>query len=220
MKKIFIYEIEEVVSKRQQLKDKVVNYVKLKRPTGLEEHWPEVGDIVNLYLPGKTVYIKHKIADKKKDGIYIIDLDPVYEYRKYNIKINLKDKGLESLLNLPEYINNEIKGLSKLTKMDADLNNSLGLYFDVSEDFIDNEHFYEFIKKQTIEAIKNKIKDIDVWVDPYHYGTVEVYKNEPLIEEVIDENYNTDEGIFEFKGIIEKEIYLYRIFIRTNIYKK
>lgn len=218
MKKIFIYEAE-VLRKRVQFQDKVVNYVKLTRPEGLEEHWPEAGDIINLYFHDDIFYMKHKVIGKKNDGIYIVELRPVDEI-KYDVKVeNLKDEGLESLLNLPIDINNEIKGLSKLTMADIDLDKSLNLYFDISKNIIDDEHFYEFIKRQVIRTIKDYIKDIDVWVDPYHCGTGEVYKNEPFIEEVIDKDYNANDGIIRFKGIIEKEFKNYRLYIRTNIYK-
>lgn len=217
MNKIYIYEAE-VLRKRVQFQDKVVNYVKLTRPEGLEEHWPEAGDIINLYFHDDIFYMKHKVIGKKNDGIYIVELGPVDEI-KYDVKVeNLKDEGLESLLNLPRDINNEIKELSKLRMFDIDLDKSLNLYLDISKNIID-EHFYEFIKTQVIRAIKDKIKDIDVWVDPYHCGTIEVYTNEPCIEEVIDKDYNTNDGIIRFKGIIEREVKNYRLYVRTNIYK-
>lgn len=219
MKKIFIYEAD-AIKKRQKLGDKIVNYVKLTRPEGLEEHWPKAGDFINLYFPGNFIYMTHKVVKKYTDNIYIIELGPVVEI-KYNIKVeNLTDEGLESLLHLPKDINDEIKRLSKLTRMDVDLNKSLNLYFDFSEKIIDDEFFYKHIKTQTIKTIKDCIKNIDVWIDPYYYGTVEVYTNEPYIEEVIDKDYNSKNGIIKFKGIIENEVKNYRLYVRTNIYKK
>ena len=219
MKKIYIYEAE-VLRKRVQLEDKFVNYVKLTRPEGLEEHWPMVGDIVNLYFHGDIFYMQHKVIGKQNDGIYIIELEPVDEI-KPNVKVeNLKDERLESLLNLPKDISDEIKGLSKLTRADIGLDKSLSLYFDFGGRINDDDdRFYEFIKTQVIRTIKDYIKDIDVWVDPYHCGTIEVYTNEPCIEEVIDKDYNTNDGIIRFKGIIEKEVKNYRLYVRTNIYK-
>lgn len=217
MNKIYIYKAE-VLKKHEQLQDKVVNYVKLTRPEGLEEHWPKAGDIVNLYLPDDIFYIKHKIISKENNGIYIISLEPV-DALKYNVKIeNLKDEGLECLLHLPQYINDEVKGLSKLTKMDADINKSLMLYFDISKNLFYYDNFDEIIKTDVIRAIKNAIKYNDFYVDTDNYSTIEVYTNEPLIEEVIDK-YPDGERL-KFKGIIEKENKVYRLIIRTNIYKK
>lgn len=219
MNKIYIYKAE-VLKKREQLQDKVVNYVKLNRPEGLEEHWPKDGDIVNLYLPNDVFYMKHKVIGKQNDDIYIIETKPYGEEIKYDVKIeNLKDEGLECLLHLPQYINDEVKGLSKLTKIDADLNKSLMLYFDISKNLLfDYENFDEVIKTDVIRAIKNAIKYNDFYVDTDNYSTIEVYTNEPLIEEVIDK-YPDGERL-KFKGIIEKENKVYRLIIRTNIYKK
>lgn len=218
MNKIYIYKAE-VLKKHEQLQDKVVNYVKLTRPEGLEEHWPKAGDIVNLYLPDDIFYFKRKIMSEGNNGIYVISLEPV-NVLKYNVKIeNLKDEGLECLLHLPQYINDEVKGLSKLTKIDADLNKSLMLYFDISKNLLfDYENLDEVIKTDVIRAIKNAIKDNDFYVDTDNYGTIEVYTNEPLIEEVIDRY--TDGERLKFKGIIEEETKVYRLIIRTNIYKK
>lgn len=217
MNKIYIYKAE-VIKKHEQLQDKVVNYVKLTRPEGLEEHWPKAGDIVNLYLPDDIFYIKRKIISKENNGIYIISLEPV-DVLKYNVKIeNLKYEGLECLLHLPQYINDEVKGLSKLTKMDADINKSLILYFDISKNLFYYDNFDEVIKTDVIRAIKNVIKDNDFYIDTDNYSTIEVYTNEPLIEEVIDK-YPDGERL-KFKGIIEKENKVYRLIIRTNIYKK
>ena len=116
MKKIYIYEAE-VIKKHVKLQDKVVNYVKLTRPEGLEEHWPDAGDIINLYFPGNVIYMKHKVIGKLKDGTYIIDLAPVE--LKYNVKIeNLKDEGLEYLSLLPQDINDATKEYSMLSNKD------------------------------------------------------------------------------------------------------
>lgn len=219
MNKIYIYEAE-TLRKRVTFKNTIVNYVKLTRPEGLEEHWPKTGDFINLYHPGDIFYMRYKIIGKKNDDIYIVDFISDNEI-KINVKIeNLKDEGLESLLNLPRDISNEIEGLSKLTNEDVDLNKNLTSYADISKNIVDNEFFYEIIKTYFIKAIKDKIKDIDVWVDMDHYGNIEVYTNEPTIEEVIDKDYNTNEGIIKFKGIIEREVHIYRIVIKTNIYKK
>ena len=219
MNKIYIYEAE-VIKARQNFKNTIVNYVKLTRPEGLEEHWPNVGDIVNLYFPGNIIYMKHKVIGKQNDGIYIIALGEVDD-PECNVKIDyLKDEILKSLLHLPEDINNEFKGVSKLTKEDIDLNKNLSLYFDISIDTNGENVFYKYVKTQVIKTIKDKIKNIDVWVDPDHCGDIEVYTNEPTIEEVIDKDYNANDGKFKFKGIIEKDIHLYRIIIRTNIYEK
>ena len=217
MNKIYIYKAE-VIKKHEQLQDKVVNYVKLTRPEGLEEHWPKAGDIVNLYLPDDIFYFKRKIMSEGNNGIYVISLEHV-DALKYNVKIeNLKDEGLECLLHLPQYINDEVKGLSKLTKMDADINNSLMLYFDISKNLFDYENFYEVIKTDIIKAIKNAIKDNVFYIDTDNYSTIEVYTNEPLIEEVID-RYPDGERL-KFNGIIEEETKNYRLIIRTNIYNK
>lgn len=214
--KIYIYEAE-VIKKRVQLQDNVVNYVKLTRPEGLEEHWPDAGDIINLYFPGNVIYMKHKVIGKRKDDTYIIDLAPVE--LKYNVKIeNLKDEGLEHLSTLPQYINDEYKELPKLSNKDIGTNKNLSLYFDFSNDFIYDEFCYEYIKLQCIININKYIKDTDVYVDTDRMPEMTVYKNEPCIEEIIDKNYNTYSK--KFRGIIEKEIKIYRIFIITNICKK
>lgn len=218
MNKIYIYKAE-VLKKREQLQDKVVNYVKLTRPEGLEEHWPKAGDIVNLYLPNDVFYMKHKVIGKQNDDIYIIETKPYGEEIKYDVKIeNLKDEGLESLLDLPQYINYEVKGLPKLTNIDADIYKNLNVYLDISKKLFDYEHYDEAIKTDAIRAIKNAIKDNDFYIDTDNYSTIEVYTNEPLIEEVID-RYPDGERL-KFKGIIEKENKVYRLIIRTNIYKK
>ena len=220
MNKIYIYKAE-VLKKREQLQDKVVNYVKLTRPEGLEEHWPKVGDIVNLYLHDNIIYMKHKVIGKQNDGIYIIETKPYGEEIKYDVKIeNLKDEGLECLLHLPKDINDEVKGLSKLEKMDADLYKNLNVYLDINNKLFDYEHCVEVIKTDAIRAIKDAIKDNDFYVDTDNYSTIEIYTNEPLIEEVIDRDYDTNNGIIKIKGIIEKEFKIYRLIIRTNIYKK
>ncbi len=216
MNKIYIYE-GEVIKKRVQLQDKVVNYVKLTRPEGLDEHWPDDGDIINLYFHGNCVYMRHKIIGKITYDTYIIDLTPVE--LEYNVKIeNLKDEGLEYLLLLPHDINDEYKKLSTLSKEYAELSKSLSVYFDVSGDLIDKEYCYEYIKQYSVNTIKKHIKDIDVYVDTDHMPELTVYKNEPCIEEIIYKDYNTD-GV-KIKGIIDKEIKIYRIVINTNIYKK
>lgn len=216
--KIYIYKAE-VLKKHEKLQDKVVNYVKLTRPEGLEEHWPKAGDIVNLYLPNNVFYMKHKVIGKQNDDIYIIETKPHGEEIKYDVKIeNLKYEGLECLLHLPKYINDEVKVLSKLTKMDADINKSLILYFDISKNLFYYENFDEVIKTDVIRAIKDVIKDNDFYIDTDNYSTIEVYTNEPLIEEVIDK-YPDGERL-KFNGIIEKENKVYRLIIRTNIYKK
>lgn len=218
MKKIYIYEAE-VIKKHVQLQDKVANYVKLTRPEGLEEHWPDAGDIINLYFPGNVIYMKHKVIGKLKDGTYIIDLAPVE--LKYNVKIeNLKDEGLEYLSLLPQYINDATKEYSMLSNKDADLNKSLSLYFDFSGYLIDKEYCYEYIKQTSINNIKKYIKDTDVYVNTDRMPEITVYKNEPYIEEIIDNYYNTDDGKIKIKGIIEEEAKIYRILIKTNICKK
>ena len=219
MKKIYIYEAD-VIKKRQKLGDKIVNYVKLTRPEGLEEHWPEPGDIVNLYLPGNIIYMSHKVVKKYKDNIYIIDLEEFDDIKIDNKVDFLDDEGLKALLYLPRDINNEIEGLSKLSRSDVDLNKNLNLYFDFSYDLTCNEFFYKIIKTNVIKTIKDCIKDIDVWIDPWHHGFLKVYKNEPCIEEIIDKDYNSKDGIIKFKGIIEKEVKIFRLYFSTNIYKK
>lgn len=218
MNKIYIYEAE-VIKKNVQLQDKVVNYVKLTRPEGLEEHWPDVGDIINLYFPGNVIYMKHKVIGKQKDGTYIIDLGPVE--LKYNVKIeNLKDEGLEYLSLLPHDINDATKELSRLIKKDVDINKNLSLYFDFSGYLIDEKYCYEYIKQTSVNNIKKYIKDTDVYVDTDRMPEITVYKNEPYIEEIIDNDYNTDDGKLKIKGIIEEEAKIYKIIIKTNIYKK
>lgn len=218
MKKIYIYEAE-VIKKNVKLQDKVVNYVKLTRPEGLEEHWPDAGDIINLYFPGNVIYMKHKVIGKRKDGTYIIDLTPVT--LKYNVKIeNLKDEGLEYLSLLPQDINDATKELSRLTKKDVDINKNLSLYFDFSGYLIDKEYCYEYIKQTSVNNIKKYIKDTDVYVDTDSIPEITVYKNEPYIEEIIDNDYNADDGKINIKGIIEEEAKIYKIIIKTNIYKK
>lgn len=218
MNKIYIYEAE-VIKKNVQLQDKVVNYVKLTRPEGLEEHWPDAGDIINLYFPGNVIYMKHKVIGKQKDGTYIIDLTPVT--LKYNVKIeDLKDEGLEYLSLLPHDINDATKELSMLIKKDVDINKNLSLYFDFSGYLIDEKYCYEYIKQTAINNIKKYIKDADVYIDTDHMPEITVYKNEPYIEEIIDNDYNTDDGKLKIKGIIEEEAKIYKIIIKTNIYKK
>lgn len=218
MKKIYIYEAE-VIKKNVQLQDKVVNYVKLTRPEGLEEHWPDAGDIINLYFPGNVIYMKHKVIGKQKDGTYIIDLAPVE--LKYNVKIeNLKDEGLEYLSLLPHDINDETKVFSTLAKKNVDINKSLSLYFDFSGYLIDEKYCYEYIKQTAVNNIKKYIKDTDVYIDTDRMPEITVYKNEPYIEEIIDNDYNTDDGKINIKGIIEEEAKIYKIIIKTNIYKK
>lgn len=218
MNKIYIYEAE-VIKKNVQLQDKVVNYVKLTRPEGLEEHWPDAGDIINLYFPGNVIYMKHKVIGKQKDGTYIIDLTPVE--LKYNVKIeNLKDEGLEYLSLLPHDINDATKELSRLIKKDVDINKNLSLYFDFSGYLIDEKYCYEYIKQTAVNNIKKYIKDADVYVDTDRMPEITVYKNEPYIEEIIDKDYNTDDGKINIKGIIEEEAKIYKIIIKTNICKK
>lgn len=218
MNKIYIYEAE-VIKKRVQLQDKVVNYVKLTRPEGLEEHWPDAGDIINLYFPGNVIYMKHKVIGKLKDDTYIIDLSPVE--LKYNVKIeNLKDEGLEYLSLLPQDINDETKVFSTLAKKNVDINKSLSLYFSFSGYLIDEKYCYEYIKQTAVNNIKKYIKDTDVYVDTDRMPEITVYKNEPYIEEIIDIDYNTDDGKLKIKGIIEEEAKIYKIIIKTNIYKK
>ena len=218
MKKIYIYEVE-VLRKRIPFQDKVVNYVKLARPEGLEEHWPNVGDIVNLYTHGDIFYTRHKVIEKRKDDLYIIESTPVSWPCDINIKIDyLKEEGLEYLLKLPHDINDEIKGLSKLTRNDVNLDKSLNLYFEVNKRMSHIDGFYDVTKNYIIREIKDKIKDTDVWVDPYNFSKIELYTNEPAIEEAVDRM--SVDGFMKFKGIIEKEIKIYRIYIRTNIYKK
>lgn len=218
MNKIYIYEAE-VIKKRVQLQDKVVNYVKLTRPEGLEEHWPDAGDIINLYFPGNVIYMKHKVIGKLKDDTYIIDLSPVE--LKYNVKIeNLKDEGLEYLSLLPHDINDETKVFSTLAKKNVDINKSLSLYFSFSGYLIDEKYCYEYIKQTAVNNIKKYIKDTDVYVDTDRMPEITVYKNEPYIEEIIDIDYNTDDGKLKIKGIIEEEAKIYKIIIKTNIYKK
>lgn len=218
MNKIYIYEAE-VIKKRVQLQDKVVNYVKLTRQEGLEEHWPDAGDIINLYFPGNVIYMKHKVIGKLKDDTYIIDLSPVE--LKYNVKIeNLKDEGLEYLSLLPQDINDETKVFSTLAKKNVDINKSLSLYFSFSGYLIDEKYCYEYIKQTAVNNIKKYIKDTDVYVDTDRMPEITVYKNEPYIEEIIDIDYNTDDGKLKIKGIIEEEAKIYKIIIKTNIYKK
>lgn len=218
MNKIYIYEAE-VIKKRVQLQDKVVNYVKLTRTEGLEEHWPDAGDIINLYFPGNVIYMKHKVIGKLKDDTYIIDLSPVE--LKYNVKIeNLKDEGLEYLSLLPQDINDETKVFSTLAKKNVDINKSLSLYFSFSGYLIDEKYCYEYIKQTAVNNIKKYIKDTDVYVDTDRMPEITVYKNEPYIEEIIDIDYNTDDGKLKIKGIIEEEAKIYKIIIKTNIYKK
>ena len=146
MKKIYIYEVE-VLRKRIPFQDKVVNYVKLARPEGLEEHWPNVGDIVNLYTHGDIFYTRHKVIEKRKDDLYIIESTPVSWPCDINIKIDyLKEEGLEYLLKLPHDINDEIKGLSKLTRNDVNLDKSLNLYFEVNKRMSHIDGFYDVTK--------------------------------------------------------------------------
>ena len=218
MNKIYIYEAE-VIKKNVQLQDNVVNYVKLTRPEGLEEHWPDAGDIINLYFPGNVIYMKHKVIGKLKDDTYIIDLTPVE--LKYNVKIeNLKDEGLEYLSLLPKDINDETKVFSTLAKKNVDINKSLSLYFSFSGYLIDEKYCYEYIKQTAVNNIKKYIKDTDVYVDTDRMPEITVYKNEPYIEEIIDKDYNTDDGKLKIKGIIEEEAKIYKIIIKTNIYNK
>lgn len=218
MNKIYIYEAE-VIKKNVQLQDKVVNYVKLTRPEGLEEHWPDAGDIINLYFHGNCIYVKHKVIGRQKNGTYIIDLTPVE--LKYNVKIeNLKDEGLEYLSLLPQDINDETKVFSTLAKKNVDINKSLSLYFSFSGYLIDEKYCYEYIKQTAVNNIKKYIKDTDVYVDTDRMPEITVYKNEPYIEEIIDNDYNTDDGKLKIKGIIEEEAKIYKIIIKTNIYKK
>lgn len=218
MNKIYIYEAE-VIKKNVQLQDKVVNYVKLTRPEGLEEHWPDAGDIINLYFPGNCIYVKHKVIGRQKNGTYIIDLTPVE--LKYNVKIeNLKDEGLEYLSLLPQDINDETKVFSTLSKKNVDINKSLSLYFSFSGYLIDEKYCYEYIKQTAVNNIKKYIKDTDVYVDTDRMPEITVYKNEPYIEEIIDNDYNTDDGKIKIKGIIEEEAKIYKIIIKTNIYNK
>ena len=80
--------------------------------------------------------------------------------------------------------------------------------------------FKYIIKPQAIKTIKDQIKDNYVWVEPSQSWDIEVYTNEPTIQEVIDKEVNPDDTrYYKFNGIIEKEVHLYRICIRTNIYK-
>ena len=53
MNKIYIYESDTIL-KDIVFKNTIVNHVGLTRPEGLEEHIPDVGDIVNLYPPRCT----------------------------------------------------------------------------------------------------------------------------------------------------------------------
>ena len=152
---------------------------------------------------------------KQKETETEIDIDYTYLYEAQRITKEIYTKLITYLKN------NEIKELSKLTRMDVDLNNCLALYFDFSGDLIgESEFFYKYIKDQTIRSIKDYIKDVDVWVDPFHMPEITVFKNEPFIEEIIDKDYNSKDGIIKFKGIIEKEVKIFRLYIRTNIFKK
>ena len=221
MNKIYIYESDTIL-KDMVFKNTIVNHVRLTRPEGLEEHIPNVGDIVNLYPPRCTYHITRKIVGKLGDDIYVVDTKPVNGI-KCDIKIeNLKEEGLECLFDLPKYVYSEIEDSLSITKENVNLNDPLCLHFDnINKDgFIFEDFFKYIIKPQAIESIKNKIKDNYVWIEPSQSWDIEVYTNEPTIQEVIDKEVNPDDNRFyKFKGIIEKEVHLYRICIRTNIYK-
>lgn len=219
MNKIYIYESDTIL-KDIVFKNTIVNHVRLTRPEGLEEHIPDVGDIVNLYPPRCTYHITRKIVGKIGDDIYVVDTKPVNGI-KCDIKIeNLKEEGLECLFDLPKYVYNEIEDSLSLTNENVNLNNPLCLCFDNINGFIFEKIFKYIIKPQAIESIKNKNKDNYVWVEPSQSWDIEVYTNEPTIQEVIDKEINPDDNRFyKFKGIIEKEVHSYRICIRTNIYK-
>ena len=221
MNKIYIYESDTIL-KDMVFKNTIVNHVRLTRPEGLEEHIPNVGDIVNLYPPRCTYHITRKIVGKLGDDIYVVDTKPVNGI-KCDIKIeNLKEEGLECLFDLPKYVYSEIEDSLSITKENVNLNDPLCLRFDnINKDgFIFEDFFKYIIKPQAIESIKNKIKDNYVWIEPSQSWDIEVYTNEPTIQEVIDKEVNPDDNRFyKFKGIIEKEVHLYRICIRTNIYK-
>ena len=219
MNKIYIYEAVTIL-KDKIFKNTIVDHVRLTRPEGLEEHIPNVGDIVNLYSPRCIYHITRKIVGKLGDYIYIVDSEPVNGIN-CNIKIeNLKEEGIECLLDLPKYVNSEIEELLSLTNENVNLNEPLCLCFDnINKDGFE-EVFKYIIKEQAIKSIKNQIKDNYVWVEPSHGWNIEVYTNEPTIQEVIDKEVNPDDiRYYKFKGIIEKEVHLYRICIRTNIYK-
>ena len=219
MNKIYIYETDTIL-KDKVFKNTIVNHVRLTRPEGLEEHVPDVGDIVNLYPPRCTYHITRKIVGKLCDHIYVIDTEPVNGI-KCDIKIeNLKEEGLGSLFDLPKYVYGEIEDMLSLTNENVNLNEPLCLCFnDITKGEFDNIFKY-IIKVQAIKIIKNQIKDNYVWVEPSQSWNFEIYTNEPTIQEVIDKEINPDDnGFYKFKGIIEKEVHLYRICIRTNIYK-
>ena len=219
MNKIYIYESDTIL-KDIVFKNTIVNHVRLTRPEGLEEHIPDVDDIVNLYPPRCTYHITRKIVGKLSDDIYVVDTKPVNGI-KCDIKIeNLKEEGLECLFDLPKYVYSEIEDSLSLTNDNVNLNEPLCLHFDnINKDEFET-YFKYIIKPQAIESIKNKIKDNYVWVEPSQSWYIEVYTNEPTIQEVIDKEVNPDDNRFyKFKGIIEKEVHSYRICIRTNIYK-
>lgn len=67
--------------------------------------------------------------------------------------------------------------------------------------------------------LQDKVENY-VYVNTDRMPEITVYKNEPYIEEIIDNDYNTDDGKIKIKGIIEEEAKIYRILIKTNICKK
>ena len=132
----------------------------------------------------------------------------------------LKEEGIECLLDLPKYVNSEIKELLSLTNENVNLNEPLCLCFNNIHKDGFKEVFKYIIKEQAIKSVENQIEENYVWVEPSHGWNIEVYTNEPTIQEVIDKEVNPDDiRYYKFKGIIEKEVHLYRICIRTNIYK-
>ena len=219
MNKIYIYE-SDTIQKNKVFKNTIVNHVRLTRPEGLEEHIPDVGDIVNLYPPSCIYYTTHKIIDKRDDNIYLIESEPFRDI-KCNIKIeNPREEVLDSLFDLPKYVYGEIEDMLSLTNENVNLNEPLCLQFNnIYKDGF--ELFFKYIiKPQIIKTIKDQIKDNYVWVEPSQSWDIEVYTNEPIIQEVVDKEVNPDDTrYYKFNGIIEKEVHLYKICIRTNIYR-
>ena len=68
------------------------------------------------------------------------------------------------------------------------------------------------MRQKTIDA--HKLREYPIvrfWYTKYSGMT---------IEEIIDNDYNTDDGEIKIKGIIEEEAKIYKILIKTNICKK
>ncbi len=81
-------------------------------------------------------------------------------------------------------------------------------------------YFYDNLKKWCVSGIKKKIKDKKIFIDASKSYEIELYKSEPIIYEKIIKGTSEDRVHYVFNGIKEEADCVYKLNIKTNIYKE